>query len=80
VFHRQSAEFVNAEIMDLLLDADEPTRQILVSQLTHQIKHDELERILLQVARLERAAAPQSELTMERAEKARVRQRARTAA
>lgn len=73
VLHHREAEVPHADLIDLLLDADEPTRKLLVYQLTQKFKRPEVEDLLLQVARLERAAGPRSELTQQRATKARAR-------
>jgi hypothetical protein len=50
----------HADLIDLLLDADEPTRKLLLFQAlqTGQLKKSEAEELIAQVARLERAASP----------------------
>ncbi len=63
---RKPKEVPNADVIDLLLDSDEATRVILIKQLTLRFEHDELDELLQQVARLERAAGPQSDQTRQR--------------
>ena len=60
VFHRKLPEVPQADLIDLLLDADEPTRKILVFQALQAgtLKMSEAEVVMAQVMRLERAAAP----------------------
>jgi hypothetical protein len=57
---RKVPEVPNADLIDLLLDADEPTRKLLLFQALQSgsLKKSEAEDIIAQVARLERAAAP----------------------
>ncbi len=71
MLHHRDQDLPNADVIDLLLDADEPTRKLLTYQLMQKLKRNEVEDVLLQVARLERAAAPRSELTRQRSAKAR---------
>jgi hypothetical protein len=49
-----------ADLIDLLLDADEPTRKLILFQAlqTGVVKKSEAEEIIAQVARLERVAGP----------------------
>lgn len=60
VFTRKLPEVPNADLIDLLLDADQPTRKLLLFQAlqTGDLKKSEAEDLMAQVARLERAAAP----------------------
>jgi hypothetical protein len=75
MLHHRETQVAHADLIDLLLDADEPTRNLLLFQIFQngKMKRAEVEEMLLQVARLERAAGPRSELTQERAAKARAR-------
>lgn len=49
-----------ADLIDLLLDADEPTRRLLIFQALQSgaVKKSEAEDVIAQVGRLERAASP----------------------
>lgn len=60
MFTRKLPEVPNADLIDLLLDADQPTRKLLLFQAlqTGDLKKSEAEDLMAQVARLERAAAP----------------------
>jgi hypothetical protein len=60
VLTRKLHEVPNADLIDLLLDADEPTRKLLIFQAlqTGDLKKSEAEKLMAQVVRLERAAAP----------------------
>jgi hypothetical protein len=60
VFTRKLPEVPNADLIDLLLDADEPTRKLLLLQALQSgdLKKSEPEKLMAQVARLERAASP----------------------
>jgi hypothetical protein len=60
VFKRKLPEVPQADLIDLLLDADEPTRKLLVFQAlqTGTLKKSEAEQVMAQVMRLERAAGP----------------------
>jgi hypothetical protein len=60
VLTRKPEKVPHADLIDLLLDADEPTRKLLLSQAlqTGMVKKSEAEEIVAQVARLERAGAP----------------------
>jgi hypothetical protein len=60
VLNRKLPKVPHADLIDLLLDADEPTRKLLVFQAlqTGALKKSEAEEVIAQVARLERAAAP----------------------
>lgn len=57
---RKLEKVPHADLIDLLLDADEPTRKLLMLQAlqTGMIKKSEAEKVAAQVARLERAGAP----------------------
>jgi hypothetical protein len=50
----------HADLIDLLLDADEPTRKLLLFQAlqTGALKKSEAEELIGMVTRLERAASP----------------------
>ena len=69
MFTRKLPEVPQADLIDLLLDADEPTRKILLFQALQAgtIKKSEAEAVMAQVLRLERAAAPRSDETRARA-------------
>jgi len=60
VLTRKLPEVPNADLVDLLLDADEPTRKLLLFQAlqTGDLKKSEAEKLMAQVVRLEQAAAP----------------------
>ncbi len=60
VLNRKRQEVPHADLIDLLLDADEPTRRLLVFQAlqTGLLKKSEADDLMAQVKRLERAAAP----------------------
>ena len=60
MFNRKMPEVPQADLIDLLLDADEPTRKLLVFQALQAgtLKKSEAEDVMAQVMRLERAAAP----------------------
>jgi hypothetical protein len=62
VLNRKLPKVPHADLIDLLLDADEPTRRLLIFQVlqTGDLKKSEAEEVIAQVARLERAAAPRS--------------------
>jgi hypothetical protein len=53
-------KFPHADLIDLLLDADEPTRKLLLFQAlqTGALKKSEAEELIGLVNRLERAASP----------------------
>lgn len=57
---RKVEQVPHADLIDLLLDADEPTRKLLIFQALQAglLKKSEAEQVIAQVARLERAAAP----------------------
>ena len=57
---KKAAQDRQADLIDLLLDADEPTRRLLIFQAlqTGVVKKSEAEEMIAQVARLERAASP----------------------
>jgi hypothetical protein len=60
VFKRKLPEVPQADLIDLLLDADEPTRKLLVFEALRAgtLRTSEAEEVMAQVMRLERAAAP----------------------
>jgi len=60
VFHRKLPEVPQADLIDLLLDADEPTRKLLVFTALQAgtLKKSEADQVMAQVMRLERAAGP----------------------
>ena len=60
MFTRKLPEVPNADLIDLLLDADEPTRKLLLFQALQSgdLKKSDAEELIAQVARLERAAGP----------------------
>ena len=60
MFKRKLPEVPQADLIDLLLDADEPTRKLLVFQAlqTGTLRKSEAEEVMAQVMRLERAAGP----------------------
>ena len=57
---RKVPQVPHADLIDLLLDADEPTRKLLIFQSlqTGALKKSEAEELIAQVNRLERAAGP----------------------
>ncbi len=62
---RKQPDVPHADFIDLLLDADEPTRKLLVLQAlqTGALKKSESDELMAQVMRLERAAAPRTAMT-----------------
>jgi hypothetical protein len=60
VLTRKVRQVPHADLIDLLLDADEPTRKLIIFQALQAgaLKKSEAEEVIAQVARLERAAAP----------------------
>jgi hypothetical protein len=60
VFKHKLPEVPQADLIDLLLDADEPTRRLLVFRALQAgaLKKSEAEQVMAQVMRLERAAGP----------------------
>jgi hypothetical protein len=62
MFSRKVQQVPHADLIDLLLDADDPTRRLLIFQALQAgaLKKSEAENVVAQVARLERAAAPRS--------------------
>lgn len=60
MFRRKVPQVPHADLMGLLLDADEPTRKLLIFEAlqTGALMKSEAEEVVAQVARLERAAAP----------------------
>jgi hypothetical protein len=69
VFHRKPPQIQHADLIDLLLHADEPTRKLLLFQAlqTGTLGKSEAEEVVAMVGRLERAAAPRSEETAQKA-------------
>ena len=65
MFTRKMPEVPQADLIDLLLDADESTRKLLVFQAlqTGTLKKSEAETVMAQVLRLERAAGPREPKT-----------------
>jgi hypothetical protein len=63
VLHRKNPEVAHADLIDLLLDADEPTRRLIIFQAlqTGVLKRSEAESLIAQVGRLERIAGPRPE-------------------
>jgi hypothetical protein len=63
VLSRKQTEVPNADLIDLLLDADEPTRKLLLFQALQSgaLKKSEAEDLIAQVSRLERVAGPRRE-------------------
>ena len=55
-------EVPHADLIDLLLDSDEPTRKLLIFQAlqTGTLRKSEAEELVAQVVRLERVAGPHS--------------------
>jgi hypothetical protein len=72
VLTRKLPEVPNADLIDLLLDSDEPTRKLILFQALQSgdVKKSEAEVLIAQVARLERAAAPRRTKTKEAAQAA----------
>ena len=62
MFTRKSAEVPHTDLIDLLLDADEPTRKLLIFRALQAgtLRKSQANSVIAQVARLERAAAPRS--------------------
>jgi hypothetical protein len=62
VLSRKVQQVPHADLIDLLLDADEQTRKLLIFQAlqTGSVKKSEAEEIMGQVLRLERAAGPRT--------------------
>jgi len=60
VLTRKLPEVPTADLIDLLLDADEPTRKLLLFQALQSgdLKKSEAEKLMTQVVRLEHAAIP----------------------
>lgn len=60
MFKRKMPEVPQADLIDLLLDADAATRKLLVFRALQAgtLKKSEAETVMAQVMRLERAAAP----------------------
>lgn len=61
---QQVQQVPHADLIDLLLDSDEPTRKLLLFEAlqTGAIMKSEAEEVLATVARLERAAGPWSDV------------------
>jgi len=70
LFHRKPPQVPHADLIDLLLDSDEPTRKLLLFQALQSgaLAKSEAEEILAMASRLERAAGPRSEETVRNAE------------
>ena len=70
MFHRKASQVPHADLIDLLLDSDEPTRKLLLFQALQSgaLAKSEAEEILAMASRLERAAGPRSEETARKAE------------
>jgi hypothetical protein len=66
---RKPTEVPHADLIDLLLDADEPTRKLILFRAlqTGSLKRSEAERVIAQVSRLERHLSPRSDETRARA-------------
>jgi hypothetical protein len=73
LFHRKPSQIphadLHADLIDLLLDSDEPTRKLLLFQALQSgsLVKSEAEEILAMASRLERAAGPRSEETVRKA-------------
>jgi hypothetical protein len=69
LFHRKPPQVPHADLIDLLLDSDEPTRKLLLFQALQSgaLVKSEAEEILAMASRLERAASPRSEETANQA-------------
>ena len=63
MFTRKSAEVPHTDLIDLLLDADESTRKLLIFRALQAgtLKKSAANSVMAQVARLERAAASHSD-------------------
>ena len=62
MLNRKTHEVPHADLIDLLLDADEPTRKLLMFEALQSgaIKKSAAEEVMAQVQRLERAAGPRA--------------------
>jgi hypothetical protein len=60
VFRRKPPQVQHTDLIDLLLDSDEPTRRLLLFQALQNgsLKKSEAEEVMATVIRLERAAGP----------------------
>jgi hypothetical protein len=69
LFHRKPPQIPHTDLIDLLLNSDEPTRKLLLFQALQsgQLTKSEAEEILAMASRLERAAGPRSEETAQKA-------------
>jgi hypothetical protein len=69
LFHRKPSQIPHTDLIDLLLNSDEPTRKLLIFQALQSgaLAKSEAEEILATASRLERAAAPRSEETARKA-------------
>jgi hypothetical protein len=69
VLKRKQPEAPHADLIDLLLDADEETRKLIVFQAlqTGTLKKSEAEDLIAQVVRLQRIAGPRPKESSERA-------------
>ncbi|HJX67579.1 MAG TPA: hypothetical protein VJ258_02505 [Candidatus Limnocylindrales bacterium] len=63
MFHRKTPQIPHTDLIDLLLNSDEPTRKLLIFQALQSgaLAKSEAEEILAMASRLERAASPRSE-------------------
>ena len=66
---KKTAQDQLADLIDLLLDADEETRKLLIFQAlqTGVVKKSEAEEVIAQVVRLERVAGPRPTIEAARA-------------
>ncbi len=62
MLNRKPSKVPHADLIDLLLDSDEPTRKLLIFQAlqTGDLKKSQADELIAQVGRLERAAGPRS--------------------
>jgi hypothetical protein len=69
MFNRRVPQVPHADLIDLLLDADDETRKLLIFQALQagSVKKSDAEEVMASVARLERAAAPRSDATARQA-------------
>jgi hypothetical protein len=60
VFRKKPPQVRHVDLIDLLLDSDEPTRRLLLFQALQAgtLKKSEAEEVMATVSRLERAAGP----------------------
>ncbi len=69
MFRRKPRDVPHADLIDLLLDADAPTRKLLIFEALQAgtLGKSEADDILAMASRLERAAGPRSEGTAHKA-------------